>query len=194
MWIRRLSAAAALTLLAGCAASESEETPQLAPQAPESAFTIGCPAFTDPASDAEKDRLPELSLECLGSGADPVSIGGQPPRPTVVNLWASWCGPCLEEMPLFDQLAQQGTGQVDVLGIVTNDNRSAATAFAVEMNLSFPSALDPKGKIVADQGFVGLPGTLMLDSDGVIVFRHLGPYVTLDDLRADVVEHLGVSL
>jgi cytochrome c biogenesis protein CcmG, thiol:disulfide interchange protein DsbE len=196
VWIRRLTAAAGLVLLAACTspAAEGEPTISTAAQAPTSEFTVACPTFSDPVTTPGQDNLPAVSLECLGSEGDPVGLSGQPQRPTVINIWASWCGPCLDEMPLLDQLAQQGAGQVDVLGIVTNDNRSAATSYAMEMGLSFPSVLDPKGQVVDAEGFPGVPASILLDADGTIAFRHIGPYKTLDDLKKDVAEHLGVNL
>lgn len=183
-------------LLAACTSSEADGEPEIstAPKAPVSEFTVTCPAFSDPVTAPDKDALPALSLECLGSEGDPVSLSGKPERPTVINIWASWCGPCLEEMPLLDQLAQVGAGQVDVLGVVTNDNRSAATSYAVEMDITFPSVLDPKGKLVAAEAFPGVPDTILLNADGTVAFRHIGPYKSLDDLKADVAEHLGVTL
>lgn len=196
MWIRRLTAAAGLVLLGACTSAESDsgEQPSTAAKAPESEFTVGCPQFTDPRAGDEQDRLPALSLECLGSEGDPVAISGKPAVPTVVNLWASWCGPCIDEMPLLDELSQQSGGKVAVLGIVTSDNRSAATSFAVDMGLTFPSVLDPKGQVVSAEGLVGLPVTMMVDTDGKITYRHIGPYKTIDDLRQDVAEHLGVAV
>ena len=135
-----------------------------------------------------------MSLECLGSQGDPVGISGTPPRPTVVNLWASWCGPCRDEMPVLDEFAAAASGRVDLLGVATSDNRSAATAFSVEFALSFPSVLDPRAKILADQGLQGLPATLLMDQNGVIVYRHIGVYDTLDELKQDVAQHLKVAL
>lgn len=196
MWIRRLTALAGVTLLAACASPEPDPAADrsTAAKAPKSDFTVPCPAFGEPATVSEDDALPALSLECLGSEGDPVALDGAPARPTVINIWASWCGPCLEEMPLLNQLAQQGAGQLDVLGVVTNDNRSAATAYAVDMGLTFPSVLDPKGGLVAAEAFPGVPDTILVDADGAVAFRHIGPYKTYDELTADVAEHLGVTL
>ena len=196
MWIRRLTAAAGLTLLAACTPAESDADAEVSPaqRAPKSDFTVACPTFADPVAAGEQDVLPALSLECLGSEGEPVSLNGKPQRPTVINIWASWCGPCLEEMPLLNQLAQDGAGRLDVLGVVTNDNRAAATSYAVDMGLTFPSVLDPRGKVVAAEAFPGVPDTILLDGDGKVAFRHIGPYKTLTDLKQDVAEHLGVTL
>lgn len=185
-----------LLLLAGCTPSGDEGGASIstAPKAPKSDFVIACPEYTDPQVKPDAGKLPALSLECLGSEGDPVSVSGTPPRPVVVNLWASWCPPCREEMPFIDQLAKAGAGAVDVLGVATSDTRDAATAFAVEYAMTFPSVLDPKNQILASQGIQGLPATLFLDAKGVVVDAHVGPYKSYDDLEADVAKHLKVSL
>lgn len=190
--------AALAIVLAGCdsdgGTDGGDTTISTAAKAPESDFTVPCPELTDPQADPDDDKLPALSLECLGSEGEPVTMSGSPPRPTVINLWASWCGPCRDEMPILDEFAAAGQGKVDLLGIATSDNRTAATAFAVEYSMSFPSVLDPKSKILADQGMQGLPGTIFMDEDGVIVYRHVGVYKSIDELKNDVAEHLGVTV
>lgn len=191
-------AVTSVLVLAGCGPDSgpggADGSISTAPTAPESNFTITCPEFTDPQTDPADGKLPPVSLECLGSAGEPVTMSGSPQRPTVINLWASWCGPCREEMPILQEFADAAADKVDLVGIATSDNRTAATSFAVEYDLGFPSVLDPKAKVLADQGLQGLPGTLFMDEDGVIVHRHPGVYQSLDELKQDVAEHLGVTV
>lgn len=186
-----------MLLLSACTAGSddaAEGTISTAPDAPVSDFTVTCPEWSDPQTKPDDGKLPPLSLECLGSEGKPVAVSGKPPRPTVVNIWASWCPPCREEMPIIEQLAQAGVGKVDVLGVASSDGREAATAFAAEKQLSFPSVLDRKGQVAASQGAPGLPDTLFVDAGGKVVYLHPGPYHSLADLKADVQEHLKVTL
>ena len=75
-----------------------------------------CPESGEPVG--RGDGLPELALPCLGAG-DPVQLAGLTGRPRLVNIWASWCGPCREEMPWLQQA--HDTGEVDVLGVDAED-------------------------------------------------------------------------
>ena len=198
MKIRVWAAAASIAVLAGCSSSgpadrESSSVPTAA-KAPVSDFTVACPAFDSASASKAKNPLPAVSLECLGSEGDPVTLNGTPTGPTVINLWASWCAPCRTEMPLIEQLATQGQGKVNVLGIATGDARSASTSFAVEFGMTFPSVLDPKNKVVGSQGLQGLPATLFVDASGDIVYVRKLPYKSYDELQADVAQYLKVAV
>ncbi|MFV0533879.1 MAG: TlpA family protein disulfide reductase [Cumulibacter sp.] len=191
-----MGASVGLVLLTACGSTspDADEPKETAGTAPQSDFTVDCPTFEAPAGEATDDRLPDVTLECLGSEGEPVAIAGVPPRPTVINLWASWCGPCLEEMPILDEFAALGDGEVDVLGVVTQNARSQATAYAAEMDVTFPSVVDFEGQVLTAEGFVALPATILIDDEGTIAYRHIGPYKSIEDLAADVEKYLGVSL
>lgn len=101
-------------------------------------------------------------------------------RRVLVNLWASWCGPCIEEMPELDRFARaQGTNGVQVLGIALDDAQ-AVRAFLERIPVSYPIALDAPGP--ADAGVrLGnprgvLPYTVLLSEDGRVVKQRIGPF------------------
>jgi cytochrome c biogenesis protein CcmG, thiol:disulfide interchange protein DsbE len=108
--------------------------------------------------------------------------------PVVVNAWASWCGPCREEFPLFQQaVAKLGT-KVGFLGLDTQDAEAAAKTFLDERPLPYPSYTET-GSDVSDQfvpGVAGLPRTAFYDASGKQVFVHQGPYTSVDQLEADI--------
>lgn len=164
------------------------------PTAPVSDFQVDCPAFGEPVDAVQDDALEAVTLECLGSEGEPVTMNGKPPMPTIVNFWATWCGPCVDEMPLLDEFALAAQGEVGVLGVATNNPRGQATSFAVDMDLSFPSVLDLNSQVITAEGIVGMPVTIFLDEDGAVVHRHIGAYDSMDKIKADVAEHLGVTL
>jgi thiol-disulfide isomerase/thioredoxin len=114
--------------------------------------------------------------------------------PTVVNLWASWCGPCREELPLMQQLAVSGAGKLRVVGVVSKDGRPQAVSFAGAARATFPSAFDGQGDLMTKLGLQGLPYTYFLDADGAVVFTQVGPVTSEDQLRGLVADHLGVQL
>ena len=108
--------------------------------------------------------------------------------PVVVNKWASWCGPCRAEFPLFQSLAEERGGEIAFLGVDANDSESAAADFLEELPLPYPSYLDPDFEISDELGGPpkALPGTAFYDSGGNLAYTHSGPYQDEQDLIADV--------
>lgn len=90
-------------------------------------------------------------------------------RPVLLNLWASWCGPCRAEMPDLSAASRQHPG-VLVLGVAVDDSPDAARAFAAEIEVAYPvGADDERGSV--DEAFAapGLPATYLIDGGGRIV-------------------------
>jgi thiol-disulfide isomerase/thioredoxin len=151
------------------------------------------PCPEQPATPASgKTLLPALSFDCLGGGR--LDLAHAPGVPTVVNLWASWCGPCREELPLMEQLASAAGNRVRVLGVISKDGRPQANSFAADAGVTFPGAFDGEGRLMAGMGIRGLPYTYFLDAHGAVTYTQVGPVTSLDQLRFLVAEHLGVQL
>lgn len=95
----------------------------------------------------------------------------------VVNAWATWCVPCLEEQPallrVFDRYEDRG---VSFLGIDHLDDRASATRWIEEdFDVRYPSLFDPAGEFASVLGYPGLPATYVVDAEGTIRFRRFGP-------------------
>ena len=103
-------------------------------------------------------------------------------RPTVINLFASWCGPCECEMPLLNRVAGRELG-TDFLGVAHLDARADAERFVAEQQVVFTTVLDLGGEVAAAVGGRGLPVTVAFDRDGVMVGRVFGE-LTEDSLEA----------
>jgi thiol-disulfide isomerase/thioredoxin len=86
--------------------------------------------------------------------------------PVVVNVWASWCGPCIAEAPGLAATSRALRGRVQFLGIDVQDQRPAARAFITRYGWSYPSVFDPTGAIRSGLGFVGQPVTVVYDAAG----------------------------
>ncbi len=103
-------------------------------------------------------------------------------RPVIVNFWASWCGPCVEEFPLLtaavDAHAAEGLA---VIGIVFRDRSEAARDFMSRMGATWPAAMDPGEAVAARYGVIGPPATYFIDRDGLIAGRQIGQ-LSADDL------------
>jgi thiol-disulfide isomerase/thioredoxin len=177
--------------LAGCTADTAEDTAQPpAPDTPALALDA-CPEQPDrPVAGAE--TLPPVALDCPGGGT--LDLGRAPGVPTVVNLWASWCTPCREELPLVQQLADAAGDRLSVVGVISRDGAPQAASFAADAGATFPSAFDGDGELMAELGLNGLPYTYLLDADGGIAYVQVGPVADLAEFEALVAEHLGVTL
>jgi thiol-disulfide isomerase/thioredoxin len=108
-------------------------------------------------------------------------------KAVLLNIWATWCGPCREEMPRIERLYQElGTQGLAVVAI-SIDNPGMTDAirdFRKEMGLSFEILYDESGKIRDDYQTSGVPETFLIDKQGVVRRRLIGASWTADDQRA----------
>jgi cytochrome c biogenesis protein CcmG, thiol:disulfide interchange protein DsbE len=111
--------------------------------------------------------------------------------PVVVNAWASWCGPCKLEFPLFQRAAARLGKRVAFLGLNVGDNEGDAAAYLEKAPVPYPSLVDGDFKILgaAAQGAQGLPVTIFYDARGERTFIHQGGYTSEADLLADIERH-----
>jgi cytochrome c biogenesis protein CcmG, thiol:disulfide interchange protein DsbE len=180
------------TVLSGC--TSGGDAPDPAPGTDVGAAETSlrpCPEQPDQPAAGEQ-TLPPLAFDCLGGGR--LDLARAPGVPTLVNLWGSWCAPCREELPLFQELADSAGEQVRVLGVISKDGEPQAESFAADAGVTFPSAFDGEGKLMAGLGINVLPHTYFLDADGGLVHTQVGPVTSVDELRGLVAEHLGVQL
>jgi thiol-disulfide isomerase/thioredoxin len=101
----------------------------------------------------------------------------------VVNIWASWCGPCTAEAPGLAKVAREFQGRVQFLGVDILDHLSPARAFVRKYGWPYPSVFDPTGAIRDDLGLVGQPITIVYDASGEQAFSWSGA-VEEEALRA----------
>ncbi len=107
--------------------------------------------------------------------------------PAVVNVWASWCGPCREEFPYFQDTAADMGSEVAFLGVNSQDSESAAATFLESSPLPYPSFSDPDKEITNQlEAGRGLPATAFFNAAGERTFTKLGPYRDEAELVADV--------
>lgn len=125
---------------------------------------------------------PVFSLTDLDG--NPVSLDDFAGRPVIVNFWASWCAPCVEEIPELQRaVAAHASEGLAVIGIVYNDRSEAAREFMTRMGGGWPSVMDPGGEVARDYGIYGPPESFFVDRDGVIRGRQIGQLSASDLAR-----------
>ena len=112
-------------------------------------------------------------------------------KPLVVNTWASWCRPCIAEMPDIQAVYEEMDGRAEFLGLNVRDGRNPAERLADRTGVRYPLASDPDAEAFNALGANGMPTTLFVNGSGRIVHRHTGP-LTRTTLRRLISEHLGV--
>lgn len=139
------------------------------------------------------DELPDHTLTRFGGeGQIPVRdyLGGPP---LVLNFWATWCAPCVAEMPDFQTVHEAAGDDFRLVGINTKDAPSNAEAFVDELGISYDLAVDRQGDYFNATGSFGMPTTLFVTPDGGVAYRHTGP-LTIQQMVDLLAEHLDVTV
>jgi thiol-disulfide isomerase/thioredoxin len=156
--IGRLAAVTMLVLVTACGSSDSSG-----------------------ASDAAK-------VSFTSADGSSTSLDAMKGHPLVVNMWATWCHPCVAEMPAFDEVASAGVGDVKIFGVNVADDADAASAFATKLGVQYPQYTDPDGNLSTAFKVSNLPATAFVAADGTVLEVHSGAY-TADTLRAAIAQH-----
>ena len=102
--------------------------------------------------------------------------------PVVVNVWGSWCPPCMEEAPDLAVVSKEFEETVQFLGIDILDEREAARDFILRYDWQYPHVFDPRGEIRDGLGYIGQPITVIYDVNGDVAFEWNG-VINADRLR-----------
>ncbi len=135
--------------------------------------------LTGPASPSNSadvgQRAPELRLPLAGGGQ--VSLDQYRGKVVLVNFWATWCGPCRDEMPVFERAHQtHGPQGLVVLGVDVQERDAQVLAFLREVGATFPSAIDTTGEAARVWRATGLPMTFLIDRHGIVRDVRVGPF------------------
>ena len=169
--------AAILLLCAGCDSASVDPAPESATPARNAASAPLLPATTSALPSFDAAGYDELLGQLKGT-------------PAVVNIWASWCGPCRAEAPVLARAARTYGDRVQFLGIDIQDSRINAKAFMEEFGMTFPSVFDVPDAIKTSLGRFGQLVTMFYRRDGSLSFAWAGPipdHILGDQLEAIVV-------
>ena len=135
------------------------------------------------------DSAPGFTIKASdGRDVSPSTLGG---KLLVLNFWATWCQPCVDELPSLDQLARRfhDRGLV-VLGISVDKDEAAYRKFLSRYQVGFLTARDPEQKINYDYGTAQFPETYIINSNGKVVDKIVGPANWTDDKMIEHVQSL----
>ncbi len=147
-----------------------------------------CPKSTAAAS----VPIGDLVLPCLGGGEPRVRLRNLG-RPTVVNLWASWCRPCATELPIFGAVDREVGDRVLFIGVDTADGEAAGLGTLIDAGVHFPNVFDRERIVQKEFGLVGLPATLFLRPNGSVAHTEFGVVDDAAELRGLIGKHLRVT-
>ena len=172
-------------LVVGCTADDGQS---VAGQG----YIAGQGTITEVAA-ADRDDPVELAGRSLAG--EPIDIADYRGQVVVVNVWGSWCPPCIAEAPALQQVWEQSKSKgVQFIGINFRDNVDSARAHERRFGITFPSIYDPAGEtLLRLRGTLNpraVPSTLVLDREGRVAARVLGQ-VRASTLRALVSDALG---
>lgn len=218
-WRAAMLAGSAVVLAVGCTDQSSTSAGSAPPSAatsgpsatgspsPSSAATTSAPASApttsspapapapSPQPAASATRLPALSLPRLGVPGSQQLDATPDGTPTVINLWASWCGPCKQEMPEISAVADSAGARLHVLGVLTKDPGEGWRQALKETAAQYLSLRDDEGTLLSRLGVApALPVTVLARGDGSIAYVYQGPALTRATLTQLVATHLGVTL
>lgn len=193
--MRRMAwlALGAVLLLVVLAAGLRDRSDAPVPRAAADLSALRAAAGLAPCPSGLGPDLPDLRLPCLGGGPDVDLRSAGPGRPMLVNVWATWCVPCAEEVPDLVALAGKAGDRLGIVGVLTTDTAERGLAFSRDFGIGYPSLVDDDGAVL--RAFLpGPPVTLFLDAQGEVVATKSGAFRDLAEMETLVARHLGVTL
>lgn len=143
-------------------------------------LSAGCSEASPPRVDVGLAAPPYSAVDLAGNTVQLSDLRG---KVVLLNVWATWCPPCREEIPalqeIYDRNVERG---FEVVGVSVDgrNERENVRRFADQMEMTYPIWHDPDDVVGSRFRTVGVPTTFLIDRDGVLVWRHMGP-VEADD-------------
>lgn len=145
-------------MMAGCAKNPADDTDS------------GEPEVYDNLS--EGDSAPDFTAETIGSGE--FKLSDQSDKVVILNFWATWCSPCVGEMPAFQRLYEEYGDTLAVLAVNCMEDKESVDKFASDNGYTFPIAYDEEGDICRKYPSDGIPYTVIIGTDGKVAKLYVG--------------------
>ncbi len=155
-----------------------------------------CLAGADAATTELKTGDPAPDFTLPNSGGEETSLSSFRDKVVLLNFWASWCSPCLVELPLLDRLHKRySEAGLVVIGLNIDTQRAPATGAMKQLELSLPVLFDPESRVVRAYNPRALPTTYILDQTGSVKHIELGEIKEEDlpDFEARLAQLLGTA-
>jgi len=134
----------------------------------------GCSAGSEPTATVGK-AAPDFELQNLDGQS--ISLSDLKGKPVLINFWATWCGPCVFEMPYLQEIHDEWSGKgLMVLAINRGESSSKVEQFLQSNNLSLPVLLDTKLDVFRRYNIRSIPTTFFIDKDGIIQVKVIGAF------------------
>ncbi len=134
----------------------------------------------------------EVRLESLTGQPDAALGDLLTGKPVVVNFFASWCAPCVEEMPAVEAVHQSLGDQVTIIGLANQDGRDDSLATVEATGVTYPTYADPDGSAITYFGGIAMPATVFIAADGTVVDVVNGE-LSEAELRAKLTDLFGIT-
>lgn len=134
------------------------------------------------------ERAPDVMLDIVDG--EPVTLSSFKGKAVVLNFWASWCPPCREEMPAFEELHNEHSDALTVIGVNLQESDEDVTRFVDELGISFVIARDPESEVKRRYNVFTQPVTYFIDGEGIIVDKKFGP-LTSEEINTKVSSLIG---
>ena len=128
----------------------------------------------------------EIEFELLDGGT--TTVGVFLDRPLVLNFFASWCTPCIAEMPALESIHQQRP-DIAFVGLAVNDTPTRAREIVADTGVTYATGVDPGSAIGNAYEILGMPTTLFIATDGEVVYQHTGG-LTAEQINDHLNTHL----
>jgi thiol-disulfide isomerase/thioredoxin len=128
---------------------------------------------------------PAQSFELRRTDGGLDSVARHRGQVVLLNIWATWCPPCREEMPALQRFARENAGKVVVLSVDQGESAAAASAFAREHGVTFPILLDEQQQYGRAYAALGMPTSVVIARDGRVV-KGVDGAMTIEQMRAAV--------
>lgn len=127
---------------------------------------------TDYSEVLEGDSAPDFTVEIAGGSS--FTLLEQKGKVVLLNFWATWCGPCVGEMPAFEKLNNEYGQEVAVLAINCMEDKDTVNQFISDNSYTFPIAYDVDGAVSKKYPSDGIPYTLVIGKDGIVQKIYVG--------------------
>ena len=165
-------------------AAASEYKPEAAEE------TVSAPEVSAPVGFEEGSRLADFTIDCLNGEA--FSVSAAKGKPVVINLWATYCGPCVQELPLFNELYEAHRDDIAMVAVHNCILDDDPAEWVANSGYTMPFAVDTEDKTVwnAVGGTSSMPQTIVLDRNGIVIYnkRKSVDKALLESLYAEAAE------